>query len=146
MQYQNYETEIVIQHGVQLVGWTNTKWAPPGELSSALPALQQLLTAIETKACKFVKLTEAERKAREAEYSRKVEAGEIVGPVRKVRKDKGTKRKRKVVINSSDSSESSSEEDGRGPAGSSARPTRPTVGGKMPRSSAAGLEAEAVQE
>ena len=95
MQYVNYERAIVLQLGIELCGWTHPVWANPSELSTSLPPLQMLLDAIKSGNCKFVELTREELKAREKEYQRKVQAGEIQVGTRKKRKDAGKKRSKR---------------------------------------------------
>ncbi|KAJ7673734.1 hypothetical protein DFH06DRAFT_915712, partial [Mycena polygramma] len=96
MQFVNYEEDIVLKHGVKLVGWTADKFVNPSELSSAIPPLQTLLAAIKDGSCKFVKLTTQERLDREAKYEEDVAAGIRVRKHRKTRCDAGTKRKAAV--------------------------------------------------
>jgi hypothetical protein len=93
MQYVNYEEDIVIRYGVVLEGWTHEKFVNPSELSSALPPLQKLVEALKAGTCKFVKLSSAERKKREAERKKKLASGELQPRERKTRKDAGKKRK-----------------------------------------------------
>jgi hypothetical protein len=92
MQYINYERAIVLRLGVELQGWTHPTWANPSELSTSLPPLQALLDAIKHGNCKFVRLSREELKAREADYHKKIQTGEIQVVQRKKRKDAGTKR------------------------------------------------------
>jgi hypothetical protein len=143
MQYVNYETNIVIRYGVELVGWTHPKWANPSELSTSLGPLQVLLDAIDSGSCKFVKLTRDQQKQREAAYNAKLKSGEVTQRARKPRKDLGKKRKR--VVEPSGSSSSSSDSDS---SPSKRRRVaanvegRPTVGGKMPKPSILEKEAQ----
>ncbi|KAJ3514614.1 hypothetical protein NLJ89_g2284 [Agrocybe chaxingu] len=94
MQYVNYEELIVQRYGVELVGWTYEKFVNPSELSTSLPALRELLDAINSGECRFAKLSPLAVKARHIEYQKKVDEGLIPVKTRKQRKDKGTKRKR----------------------------------------------------
>ncbi|KAJ6591775.1 hypothetical protein DFH09DRAFT_1073634 [Mycena vulgaris] len=64
MAYVNYEANIVLKHGVELVGWTADKFCSPSELTSSLPILRKLLNALESGDCMFVKLGPAELKQR----------------------------------------------------------------------------------
>ncbi|KAJ7758765.1 hypothetical protein B0H14DRAFT_2634618 [Mycena olivaceomarginata] len=47
MQYVNYEEDIVLAHGVKMVGWTMPQFKNPSELSTALAPLQELLACVE---------------------------------------------------------------------------------------------------
>lgn len=113
MQYVNYERDIVLRFGIELIGWTHPTWINPSELSTSLPPLQALLDAIKSGTCKFVRLTHGDRKVREAEYYKKVEAGEIdIG--RKKRKDAGKKRgprKKQRQVDSEEDSDSANNTD-----------------------------------
>ena len=62
MHYSDYEEKIVHRYGVELIGWTYEKLVNPSELSSSLPGLCQLLDAINTGSCKFIKLTQTQLK------------------------------------------------------------------------------------
>ena len=59
MHYTDYEEKVVQHYGVELIGWTYKKLVNPSELSTSLPGLCQLLEAINTGSCKFIKLTQA---------------------------------------------------------------------------------------
>ena len=82
-----------MRYGVALQGWTHPSFVNPSELSTSLPALQQLLDAIKSGKCQFVKLTAEQRKAEDDEYRKKIESGQITVQARATRKDKGKKRK-----------------------------------------------------
>jgi hypothetical protein len=57
--------------------------------------LRQLLEAINTGSCKFIKLTQAQLKQRRVEHQNAIEDGSLPAPkTRKPRKDRGSKRKR----------------------------------------------------
>lgn len=96
MQYTNYEADIVIKYGIELVGWTHDKFCNPSELSNSLEPLRTLLDALNNQMCKFVKLSPQDRRTREAKYQADVASGIIPGKQRKTRKDSGTTRKRKA--------------------------------------------------
>ncbi len=102
MQYTNYEVDIVIKYGIELVGWTHDKFCNPSELSNSLEPLRTLLDALNNQTCKFVKLSPQDRRAREAKYQADVASGSIPGKQRKTRKDSGTTRKRKLGITETD--------------------------------------------
>lgn len=95
MHYTDYEEKVVQRYGVELIGWTYEKLVNPSELSTSLPGLRQLLEAINTDSCKFIKLTQTQLKQRREEHQKAIEDGSLPGPkTRKPRKDRGTKRKR----------------------------------------------------
>ena len=95
MHYSDYEEKIVHRYGVELINWTYEKLVNPSELSSSLPGLCQLLDAINTGSCKFIKLTQTQLKERREEHQKAIEDGTLPAPkTRKPRKDRGTKRKR----------------------------------------------------
>jgi hypothetical protein len=93
MQYVNYEEDIVLAHGVKLVGWTPAKFVNPSELSDAIGPLQELFTAIKNGTCKFVKLTPQEHIDRKQKYDADVAAGRCVAKHRQPRNNIGRKRK-----------------------------------------------------
>jgi len=95
MQYTRYEEEIVHRYGVELQGWTYEKITNPSLFSSSLPPLVALRDALVAGTCKFVKLTAAERKEREAAYMTKVASGEIEPRKRKRRSDAGVRKRSK---------------------------------------------------
>lgn len=92
MQYANYEVDIVQRYGIVLQGWTYENLVNPSELSTSLPPLRALLSAIEDGTCKFVKLTSAQAKERQDAYDAKVLSGEIIPRSRKRRSDAGSKK------------------------------------------------------
>lgn len=95
MQYTRYEEDIVQRYGIELRGWTYEKLINPSDLSSSVVPLQFLREAIITGTCKFVKLTAAERKVREAAYTARIASGEVQVRKRKRRSDAGTKKSSK---------------------------------------------------
>ncbi|KAJ7463589.1 hypothetical protein FB451DRAFT_1403611 [Mycena latifolia] len=78
MQYVNYEEDIVHRYGIELVGWTPDKWCNPSDLTSSLTVLRELLDALKSGDCKFVKLSVEELKERITDYKEALAAGEIV--------------------------------------------------------------------
>ncbi|KAJ6605048.1 hypothetical protein B0H10DRAFT_1754172, partial [Mycena sp. CBHHK59/15] len=94
MAYTNYEPDVVLKHGVELVGWTPDKFCSPSELTSSLPVLRKLLNALKSGDCKFVKLGASELKQRKLKYEADIAAGKITGKQRAARSDIGKKRKR----------------------------------------------------
>ncbi|TFK82408.1 hypothetical protein K466DRAFT_603716 [Polyporus arcularius HHB13444] len=108
MQYKSYEKDIVIDHGVELVGWTHEVFSCPSSLSPALEPLQKLLQVIDDGQCHFKRLRTDEVKARRQEYERKQAEGIV--PTRKECADKGKKRgkyrpRKKVIEQDGDEEE-----------------------------------------
>ena len=68
MHYVDYEEKIVQCYGVELIGWTYEKLVNSNHLSTLLPGLRQLLDAINTGSCKFIKLTQAQLNHCHEEY------------------------------------------------------------------------------
>lgn len=64
MEWTKYETHVVGQHAVAIVGWPFEPVAPLDNLSAA--KLERIVTAIRDKECKWVKLTEGELAERKA--------------------------------------------------------------------------------
>ena len=118
MQYLNYERDIVLRYGVVLEGWTHSLWANPSELSTSLEPLRQLVDALKSGSCKFVKLTREDWEKRRKEYYAKIDSGEIRSRERKKRSDAGKKRKAR------DMDDSSSDDDDE-PATQQGTPTAP---------------------
>jgi hypothetical protein len=87
MQYVNYEEDIVLAHGVKLVGWMPAKFVNPSELSDAIGPLQELFTAIKNGTCKFVTLTPQERIDRKQKYDADIAAGRRVAKQHQPRND-----------------------------------------------------------
>lgn len=115
MHYTRYEEEIVQRYGIDLQGWTYEKLMNPSTLSSSLPPLKALRDALVTGTCKFVKLTAAERKEREAAYIASIESGKVELQKRKRRSDadirKKSKRARKEGGNKSNEEGDEDDED-----------------------------------
>jgi len=107
MHWTHFEEDVVLRYGIDLVGYTPyEKLQNPSELSTSIPPLQALLTALETGACKFVKLSSDELKKREESHSAKLISGEIPPRKRKQRSDAGGKRsKKRARTTEGDSSE-----------------------------------------
>ncbi|EPS96917.1 hypothetical protein FOMPIDRAFT_1129521, partial [Fomitopsis schrenkii] len=110
MSYKNFERDIVVEYGIDIVGWTHPTWKDPSKLSTSLPALQTLLDALNSGACRFVRLSKPEHAKRKAAHEAKVKSGEIVP--RKIGSDAGRKhQKRKKTSRDAESSDDSSSED-----------------------------------
>ena len=92
MQYKNFEQTVVLSHGLDLVGWTHKTFANPGSLPASIEPLRELLNALETGACRFIRLSHAERQRRKRTFEEGVEAGTASAKVRKTRDDIGRKR------------------------------------------------------
>ena len=98
MQYKNYEKDIVLRYGVELVGWTHEQFACPSSLPMSIEPLRALRDALETGECKFRRLTHQEMQERQRAYNAKVATSTV--KARKVRSDKGkshASRKRAAV-------------------------------------------------
>jgi hypothetical protein len=85
----------VQRYGIDLQGWTYEKFMNPSKLSSSLPPLKALRDALMAGTCKFVKLTAAEKKKREAVYMASIASGEVELRKRKRRSDAGIRKKSK---------------------------------------------------
>lgn len=99
MRYVNYEEEIVIRYRIKLEGWTYENFKNPSKLSSSLPPLRALSDAIDNGTCKFIKLTAAEKKKFEQDFTAKVQTGEVTLRKRKIRKDAGKKKAKRRRTN-----------------------------------------------
>ncbi|KAJ7500262.1 hypothetical protein B0H11DRAFT_2225808 [Mycena galericulata] len=93
MQYVWYEEDIVQHYSIVLLGWTFPELKNPSELSTSLPALQELHDALKDGTCFFKKLTPEELAVRKADWLRDVKAGVVERKHRNTRSDKGVKRK-----------------------------------------------------
>jgi hypothetical protein len=114
MHYIQYHKEIIMRYSVALEGWTHPNFANPSDLSTSIPPLQELLDAIDSGQCKFVKLTSEQQKAEDDKYREKIKNGQITATVRATRKDKGKKRKaREVAGDDSDDNESGESDNAR---------------------------------
>lgn len=94
MQYARYEEDIVLNYGIELVGWTYDNFVNPSKLSTSLGPLTTLYDALKSGECKFVKLSPAELKERETAYRAKQASGEVQVLKRKRRSDAGKPRKK----------------------------------------------------
>lgn len=90
MNYANHE-EFALNTGVELVEWpVGITMQNPSKFGTNVKALEKILDHIEEKKTRFRRIPDAERRARQAVYDQKVQAGEA--PKRKKRSDAGTKR------------------------------------------------------
>jgi hypothetical protein len=109
MNYVNYKTSIVQKYHVQLLGWpSDIPFINPHQLTT-IAAARTLLNALTVSTCKWVAMSKRQRQEHSATLAADVEGGQAVGKKRKVRSDKGKKRKRTPV--DSDNDDSSEEED-----------------------------------
>ncbi|TFY52520.1 hypothetical protein EVJ58_g9971 [Rhodofomes roseus] len=95
MNYVNFERDFIVKFGINVTGWTFDKFINPSEMSTSLPPLQKLLSALKDGSCRFYRLPEPERVRREEEFNRKVLSGEIAP--RKERQDKGVLRGKRAA-------------------------------------------------
>lgn len=61
MDFKNYEKAVLIDLGVELVGWTHPTFARPSDLPLEIEPLETLLRALDLGDCHFRRITEAER-------------------------------------------------------------------------------------
>ena len=115
MKYTDYNA-LVVQCGVQLVGWMEGVGVCPIDRINTAPQLRRLLTALNTGACHWEWLAPDDWAVRKAAHKARVDAG--LDRQRAVRKDKGISRKgkqptsREVIDSSDDSSDSEDSVDG----------------------------------
>ncbi|KAJ7747704.1 hypothetical protein B0H14DRAFT_2636711 [Mycena olivaceomarginata] len=102
MDYVYYIESIVVKYGVELIGWPCDRFVNPSDLSSSLTVLTIVSDALKDGACKWVKLSSAERKAREANFEADVAAGKITRRERNPRSDIGKKRKATAIDDDED--------------------------------------------
>lgn len=94
MNYVNYDTAIMLAHGVMLVGWPGgVKFANPSEIGT-VSEIRKLRDHLKSGQCHWVKMTQSQLKDHTAKLEGLREAGQTVGKPRKKRSDAGTKRKR----------------------------------------------------
>jgi len=106
MHWTHFEEDVVLRYGIDLVGYTPyEKLQNPSELSTSIPPLKALLTALETGVCKFIKLSAEEHKRREEDHTAKLISGEVQPRKRKQRSDAGGKRSKKRVRTAGNSSD-----------------------------------------
>ena len=61
MDFKNYEKAVLIDLGVELVGWTHPTFARPSDLPLEIEPLERLLRALDLGECRFRRITETER-------------------------------------------------------------------------------------
>jgi hypothetical protein len=95
MNYTNYETAIVQQYSVRLVGWPKSiKFVNPSQIGTVLE-IRTLRDDLRSGVCHWVKLTKSQLAAHIADLEERREQGETIGKQRKKRSDAGTSRKRR---------------------------------------------------
>jgi hypothetical protein len=95
MNYANYETSIVQQYSVRLVGWPKTvKFVNPSQIGTVLE-IRTLRDDLNSGACHWVKLSKSQLAAHIADIEARRDRGETIGKKRKKRSDAGTSHKRK---------------------------------------------------
>jgi hypothetical protein len=95
MNYVNYETSIIQQMEVRLVGWLKSvKFVNPSQIGTVLE-ICTLHDDLKSGACHWVKLTKGQLDAHRADMEEWREQGETVDKQRKNRSDVGSSRKRK---------------------------------------------------
>ena len=93
MNYINYKTAIVQKYHVQLVGWpSDIPFVNPHQLTNTAAA-NSLKTSLTVSTCKWVIMSKRQQKDYAATLVADAEGGQVVGRKRKVRSDKGRKRK-----------------------------------------------------
>jgi len=93
MNYVNYDTAIVSELKVKLVGWTKgVPFANPSAIGT-VSDLRKLRDDLKSGKCHWVKLTPSQLSEHNAVLDMRREEGESVGRARKTRSDKGKKRK-----------------------------------------------------
>ena len=89
MDYENYEKAILIDLGITLVGWTHPTFARPSELPLEVQPLETLLRALNTGACYFRRITEAERNLHIFAYMQRMNMKSTSPPRARVRYPSG---------------------------------------------------------
>ena len=93
MNYINYETSIVVELKVKLIGWTKgVPFANPSVIG-AVSDLRKLSDDLKSGMCHWVELTQSQLSEHKAMLDAHREDGETGGKARKTRSDKGKKRK-----------------------------------------------------
>jgi hypothetical protein len=110
MECKNFHQDVLVKHGVQLLGWPFEKLQSPGNMGSSLPVFMKILKSMEADEIWFESLSLAEVQHLDAEHEASIAAGDLEAPKRwKIHSDTG-KRKRKTK-QQDDTSRLSSEDD-----------------------------------
>ncbi|KAJ7323997.1 hypothetical protein DFH08DRAFT_711561, partial [Mycena albidolilacea] len=89
MNYERYIKAVVLGYGCALIGWPlSVNFTSPTNIST-VDEMRTLRDALRDGTCRWKVLNAAEKEKWRQEYEEKVESGEIVEHVRKVRGDKG---------------------------------------------------------
>jgi hypothetical protein len=88
MNYQNYDTQIILRLGVKLVGWTHHILVSPYEIYT-IDDLRTLHDALVSGACFWMRLSKREITQHKADIEKRESMGEVVRKKRKERSDKG---------------------------------------------------------
>jgi hypothetical protein len=93
MNYINYKTAVVQKLHVQLLGWPDAiPFVNPHQITT-VAAINALRHALTVATCKWVVLTKRQQREYRAAMAKDFEDGLVVSKKRKVRADKGKKRK-----------------------------------------------------
>lgn len=93
MNYVNYDTSIISELKVKLIGWTKgVPFANPSAIGT-VSDLRKLRDDLKSGKCHWVKLTQSQLSEHNTLLDTRREEGETVGRARKTRSDKGKKRK-----------------------------------------------------
>lgn len=91
MNYKNYEREIVEKFSVAIQGWPLRGCVcNPSEIKGGNQPLREVLAALNSRACRWVKLTEAELEERKNKNAEREARGEKVYHHRKSKKGQFT--------------------------------------------------------
>ena len=112
MNYQNYDTQIILRLGVKLVGWTYSKLVSPYEIYT-IDDLRTLHGALVCGACFWMRLSKREMTRHKADVEKRESMGEVVRKKRKERSDKGVPKgpKKKQSAQDSEADESSDKDE-----------------------------------
>jgi hypothetical protein len=92
MNYERYIKAVVLGYGCALIGWPQSvNFISPTNIST-VDEMRTLHDTLRDGTCRWKVLNAAEKEKWRQEYEEKVESGEIVEQVRKVRGDKGEER------------------------------------------------------
>ncbi|KAI5822909.1 hypothetical protein K523DRAFT_358028 [Schizophyllum commune Tattone D] len=124
MQYKNYERKIELDHGVTLDGWPEgIEFKNPSEMSTSIPALEQLLRGLKSGTIVWRKIGPAVLMERKRRWDDKVARGDAQEPARKRRKDAGVARKHHDMDTDEDNDTPSEDDE-------NVRPARPSAARK----------------
>ncbi|KAJ6631845.1 hypothetical protein B0H10DRAFT_2206257 [Mycena sp. CBHHK59/15] len=127
MEYVHYREDIVVKHGLELIGWTADKFVSPSELSSSLHVLGKLWDTLKEGTCKWVKLSPAEHQARKDAWKADVADGKVVPKARNPRSDIGTKRKHSDNDNDADTNADEVHDSGNEERNDDTQPASPII-------------------